>query len=622
MTLQEGAQVGPYRLGRLLGRGGMAVVYEATNESIGRTVALKLVAPDLADPDFVARFRREGEMQATLHHPHIVTVYEAGTSDYGPYLAMRLVEGTTLAGLIDDGALTSARTLDLLEQVAGALDAAHAAGLVHRDIKPRNVLVEGDRAFLADFGLTRSSDAEAATMTGHFMGTIAYVAPEVVSGEPAGPAADRYALAAVLFECLTGTTPFPRPTQAAVLFAHTNEPPPRVSGRREGIPAALDEVIAAGLAKEPGERPARAVDLIARARAAMTGIDLGPPAPRGFTDDDDETTAGQVTAPVAARPRPARRSRQGIVLAALAGALIGAGAVALIGDDETPRQRAGAAALPAAPARTELLGDDLAREGRTVGCDGKPVTERSPGCTAFQERLEGTMLIVPRNGVIRRWGVRDAKGELALTVIRRRDEGYLQIARSRTEFVDGRGPHLFPTEIALERGDRVGLVAIDGSGIGLRDVAGATTNRYVPALRGLVQPPKPGVAGALQLRVDYEPGARRKPLERVLGAAAAVAPGGKVIARAHGEFKSGGRFAFKLITLDGRGALDYFVGGRRVARVWLPDLVPPVGVDASLVPIIYDKRNVGLDVKFTRLESARLLRYYVQVDGPRITLVA
>ena len=182
MSLDVGSIVGPYRLDRLLGRGGMAVVYEATHETAGRTVALKLIAPGLDDPMLLQRFAQEGRAQATLDHPHIVTVYEAGASRFGPYLAMRLVRGTTLAGLIDDGALTTARTLELLGQIADALDAAHAGGLVHRDVKPRNVLVEdGDHAYLADFGLTRQGDATGPTLAGQFLGTIAYVAPEVVT---------------------------------------------------------------------------------------------------------------------------------------------------------------------------------------------------------------------------------------------------------------------------------------------------------------------------------------------------------------------------------------------------------------------------------------------------------
>ena len=205
-----GAVVGPYRLGRVLGRGGMAVVYEATHESVGRTVALKLLGGELAqDAGFVERFRREGQLQATLEHPHVVTVYEAGSWQGGLYLAMQLVPGPTLAALIERGALTVQRTLTLHRQVAEALDAAHAAGLVHRDVKPRNVLVApGDHAYLADFGITKAGDAPAQTATGNLLGTVAYLSPEVIKGERATSASDRYAFAAMLFECLTGTVVF------------------------------------------------------------------------------------------------------------------------------------------------------------------------------------------------------------------------------------------------------------------------------------------------------------------------------------------------------------------------------------------------------------------------------
>ncbi|MCB0874396.1 MAG: serine/threonine protein kinase, partial [Thermoleophilia bacterium] len=230
----------------------MAVVHEATHVASGRVVALKIISPGRADPEFAERLRREGRAQAALDHPNVVTVYEAGNSEHGPWLAMRLVDGTTLADLIDDGSLDATQALDLLDQVAAALDAAHGAGLVHRDVKPRNILVGGDGvAYLADFGLSRPSDGMDATATGQFLGTLAYAAPEVLRGADAGPAADRYALAAVLFECLTGSVVFPRPSHAAVVFAQTNEPPPAVSGRRADAPPALDAAVVAGLAKDP-----------------------------------------------------------------------------------------------------------------------------------------------------------------------------------------------------------------------------------------------------------------------------------------------------------------------------------------------------------------------------------
>ncbi len=617
--------IGPYRIGRLLGRGGMAVVYEATQESVGRVVALKLVSPDLADPEFLERFRHEGRMQAALDHPHVVTVYESGTSAHGPYLAMRLVQGTTLAGLIDDGVLTSERTLDLMEQVASALDAAHAAGLVHRDVKPRNVLVEGDQAYLADFGLTRRGDGGGATATGHFMGTIAYAAPEVVSGGTPGPAADRYALAAVLFECLTGTTVFPRPSHAAVLYAHTNEPPPRVGGRREGIPRALDEVLITGLAKDPAARPRRAADLVAGARVALAGIALGPPAPRGFAEPDDGTTAGQVTLPTTVvEPAGSGRGRRGLVAAGLAGLATGAAVVALLGSDDEPRAIAAKASrLGPAPAGSVRLGSDLSRPGRTMDCHGGPPQESDGSCTLFQDRLPGdTTLVVPRNGVVRRWAVRSAKGEFALSIIRDRD-GYFQISRSRNEFIADGGPHAFATDLAVDRGDRLALVTIGGSGAGIRPGAGGEIGRFEPQLAGLTNPVKRGPEGELLLRVDYVPGGRPRAPHQLRGAAAADAADGKTLARAKGRFRDGVPVVVRLADVGGRGVIDVIRDGRRTVRLDIEDLHPPIDVDAriTLYPDDTVPEQVAMDVAFTRLGSQRLVRHYLVANGRRFVFI-
>ena len=263
--------VGPYRVDGMLGRGGMATVYEATHESIGRPTALKLLDARLGmREDFVRRFRREGRMQASLEHPHVVAVYEVVESEDGLFIAMQLVRGPTLAALIAAGALTAQRALALLAQIADAIDAAHAAGLVHRDIKPRNVLVgEGDHAYLADFGLTTLGDDTGVTVTGDVLGTVAYLAPEVIRGEPASAASDRYAFAALAFECLTGSVVFPRPTQAAQLYAHTTEPAPRISVRRPELPGAVDALFERALAKDPSDRPASATELVAAIRHAV-----------------------------------------------------------------------------------------------------------------------------------------------------------------------------------------------------------------------------------------------------------------------------------------------------------------------------------------------------------------
>ena len=231
----------------------MGAVYQATQLSLHRVVALKLLAPNLSDdPGFRARFEREGQVQAGLDHEHIVPVYEAGQSEYGLFLAMRLIAGPTLKRLILDGDLDPRRSVRLLAQVAYALDAAHEAGLIHRDIKPQNILIgKGDHAYLADFGLIKAPDEARLTGTGQFIGTIDYVAPEQIQGDPATPASDCYALTGVLYECLTGEVPFPKPSEAATLHAHVMSPPPTVSERRPDLPPALDAVIAQGMAKDP-----------------------------------------------------------------------------------------------------------------------------------------------------------------------------------------------------------------------------------------------------------------------------------------------------------------------------------------------------------------------------------
>ncbi len=256
----------------------MGAVYRATQLSLNRVVALKLLAPNLGDDaGFRARFEREGHVQAALDHDHIVPVYEAGQSEHGLFLAMRLISGPTLKQLILDNSLDPRRSVRLLAQVAHALDSAHQAGLIHRDIKPQNILVgKGDHAFLADFGLIKAPEEARLTGTGQFIGTIDYVAPEQIQGEPATPASDTYALAAVLYECLTGEVPFPKPSEAATLHAHVMSPPPVVSERRPDLPRALDGVIQHGMAKDPWGRPAAAVELIQAASRALSSSPTSP----------------------------------------------------------------------------------------------------------------------------------------------------------------------------------------------------------------------------------------------------------------------------------------------------------------------------------------------------------
>lgn len=270
--LAPGTQIGGYLLNGVLGQGGMGVVYEAYQPSLKRKVALKLLAQELArDQGFKERFRREGVQQATVDHPHIVPVYEAGESDEGLFLVMRLIRGSNLKRLISERGLHPDVTLRLLAPVAAALDAAHARGLIHRDVKPHNILIEGEHPFLTDFGLTKTSEDLTLTQTGQFVGTPAYVAPEQIHGT-ATCLSDIYSLGVVLFECITGNVPFPRQLEVAVMYAHLHDPPPRISDRRTDLPKDLDKVIDRALAKDPGDRPQTATQLIEEVRRAVTSV--------------------------------------------------------------------------------------------------------------------------------------------------------------------------------------------------------------------------------------------------------------------------------------------------------------------------------------------------------------
>jgi len=272
-----GTVVAGYRLEALLGEGATGDVYRALDPR-GHSVALKVFAPELArDERFRARFVRESEVAARLEHPNIVPTLEAGEENGVLYLAMALVEGSDLRELLRcEGRLDPQRSLALLAQAADALDAAHAAGLVHRDVKPANMLVEptaeGEHLALCDFGLSRHVSS-AASLTGErgFVGTIDYVSPEQIENGSVDRRADVYSLACVLFECLTGRRPFERETELAVVFAHLNEPPPGASELRPELPEAFDEVFRTALAKSPRDRYATCSELVAAARGAMRG---------------------------------------------------------------------------------------------------------------------------------------------------------------------------------------------------------------------------------------------------------------------------------------------------------------------------------------------------------------
>ncbi|HWF68692.1 MAG TPA: serine/threonine-protein kinase PknD [Mycobacterium sp.] len=271
---RAGSWFGPYRLMRLLGRGGMGEVYEAEDTRKGRIVALKLISPQFSDdPMFRARMQREAGAAGRLTEPHVVPIHDYGEINGQLYLDMRLIEGANLATVLKrNGPMSPPRAVAIMRQVASGLDAAHASGVTHRDVKPENVLIAGDDfAYLVDFGIARAATDQGLTQTGMAMGTYKYMAPERFTGNEVTYRSDIYALACVLGECLTGSPPFRADRIERLVAAHLMEPPPRPSQLRPGrIPAALDEVIAKGMAKNPDERYRSAGELANAALDALT----------------------------------------------------------------------------------------------------------------------------------------------------------------------------------------------------------------------------------------------------------------------------------------------------------------------------------------------------------------
>ena len=284
--LEPGSRIGHYVIEQRIGSGGMAVVFSARDESLGRMVALKVLSPSLAhDEEFRQRFLRESRTIAMVEEPHIVPVYGAGESDGVLYIATRLVPGGDLGTLMreEGGPFAPDRAASLITQIAAALDAAHRSGLVHRDVKPSNVLIDrtpgrAEHAYLADFGLSKTASSDTGiTATGVFLGTPDFCAPEQVTGNPAPSArTDQYSLACVAFSLLAGVVPYGRGESMATLFAHVQAPVPSLAALRPGLPPAVDAVIARAMAKDPAIRFGSCDEFAAALAAALRALP-GPP---------------------------------------------------------------------------------------------------------------------------------------------------------------------------------------------------------------------------------------------------------------------------------------------------------------------------------------------------------
>ena len=397
-----------HRIEAVAGRGGMGVVYRARQLSLDRVVALKVIAPALmADEAIRRRFLRESHVAASIDHPHVIPIYYAGEEAGVAYIAMRYVAGDDLRTLVRrTGPLEPGHAARIAGQVAAALDAAHATGLVHRDVKPANVLLgQGEHAYLSDFGLTKHVLSEAgATKPGHWVGTLDFIAPEQIRGERVDARADVYALGCVLHYMLAGRPPFSPEGEEAKMWAHLTEMPPAVSSAAPGVPGGFDEVIARALAKDPAERFQSAGDLGRAATAAAAGgraaardtvVATGAAAP---IEIETRTAGTAVAAPAAAVPEtqaarrgprvlavaapaaappesePARRGPRVLAAAAVGGVLLAVAAVGALAMRDEPGRGGNASGQPAPPPKPSLKVTSTRIGGRpnnVIGAEGR-----------------------------------------------------------------------------------------------------------------------------------------------------------------------------------------------------------------------------------------------------------
>ena len=433
----DGRPFGRYRLVELLGRGGMGEVWRAYDTAMDRVVALKVLSPGLADdPVYEERFRREAHAAAGLDEPHVVPIYDFGEIDGQLYVTMRLIQGRDLATVLAEGPLEPARAIRIVEQIAAALHAAHEIGLIHRDVKPSNILVaRDDFAYLIDFGIARAVGDTGLTSTGAAIGTWAYMSPERLNTGHADARADIYALACVLFEALTGQRPYPGDTLEQQIVGHLTTPPPRPSALQPGVPPPLDAVIARGMAKDPDQRYATTVELARAARDATTvplprpeaTVSAHPPAradqpTAGAIHDRDTQLAPTGAAPVPQPPAPAppevtptpkrlmwRRPRVLIPALLVIAVLIGGGVFAAVKLSQRDNKPTPAAAPAAAPPNTgPFTGTYTANFDTGTKLDGQPTEGLPPatetwgvrsvcrpgGCVATASRRSGDTTVV------------------------------------------------------------------------------------------------------------------------------------------------------------------------------------------------------------------------------------
>jgi predicted Ser/Thr protein kinase len=432
--MSPGTLFAGHRIEGVAGRGGMGVVYRAVQLALNRPVALKVIAPALvADDSARERFVRESTLAAGLDHPNVIPIYGAGDEHGIAYIAMRYVTGVNLHELVEvERRLDPRRAVRIVVQVAAALEAAHASGLVHRDVKPANILLtDDDHAYLCDFGLSKRTVATVGlTGAGRWVGTPDFAAPEQIRGEQTGPPVDIYALGGVLYFALTGSVPFPREDDDARLWAQLVMPAPRPSVVAD-VPTALDAVVERALAKHPLERYASASALATAANAAWTGPEDTAPAPT-MTAQAAATSSG---------PAATRRRSRALVLAGLAlFAVIGAAALAILTDGGPPEREPTPTAAPARLGRLKITNTEpgarlgeFARRKRRLGQEIRGLSPASESLVGTIVTFEVTAVGFHGQTLTLRWSLFDARTS---TQLDSRLQSRLRIEAARDRVAD------------------------------------------------------------------------------------------------------------------------------------------------------------------------------------------
>lgn len=554
---QPGESIGGFEIRSVLRHGADAITYAVIQPELDRAAELDLLARS-APNELRERFLAESAALVALDHPAMVPVLDSGEDEHGVYRVTLCGSGGQLGEAIARSRLGSAEVLAIAGDIAGALDALHGRGLTHRSLSPAAIQLGSQGSGLLDRPGLPPASSGGTTAIATLPGLESYVAPEIRRGTEPTPASDLFALAAILFEALTGHPAFTSAEEAAAYGPGV--PAPSAGAIRREIPAAASDALARGLDADPAMRPGSAAELVGALEQAMAGTELPPPG------------AGAVL----------WRRRRGLVAIPAATIAIGLAVLAISSGDESTVPQPLEGAMP--------IGSDLelpAGEIRTLDCDGEPPSKRSRPCSIIQTELDGALLAATENGSIRSWTVRGFEGEAQFGIFRPRDDGFFQVFISQLEPIPDRGIHTFDANIEVEKGDVVALQVPAGSGVGV--AAGgpdAASGRFFPPKYGgepipPTQPAGTGFDHEMLARFDFMPGLPIDEPEQLDGAEARRAPDGTVLGQTRMSVGPELRIKGELVQVGDRLWLDLVHLGARTSRVEMQDAEP----DGELVRI-------------------------------------